>query len=426
MPRLSPLRGLAAIALALATGSAAAQQAPVAEPDAALQALAQHPPPDGSTVALTAFGHSQQGRPLMALRLTAALPSGGATRPAVLLLAGQHGDEPEGGEALLRLSQQLVDGRLPEVLKAVDVLIVPTLNPDGAHDHQHANATGLDIGHDHLRLQSPEARALAGLLNEADPALVVDLQQQPDGDTPADLLLQRAATPAPRAFIARAADEWMLAPLQTALLMTHRSSLQAAPPADDAVVDSAWAVAGLRNAIGLRVASAPGKTEAAVDAAVQLLRSAARRAGDIVKLRHFVGREVAGQACQGELRVDGVLRPRPCAYWLAADAEPAVARLRQLGVQVNTLEAATSVLGSEYGIERPADGAPRLVLRDALLDLPAGSQVVPLSQPLAGLASAVLEPAADDAGAVARLDQLARLRAPPPEPPREEIIEPGR
>jgi predicted deacylase len=412
-------------ALVWAAVSATAQGQADAGPNGVLQGLARRTPPDGITLGLSDFGRSQQGRPLLALRLTAATGDG-AARPAVLLLAGQHGDEPDGSEALLRLAQQLADGRLPEVLKAVDVFIVPSLNPDGAHDHQPDNAAGLNIGRDHLRLQSPEARALAGLLNEADPTVLVDFQQQPGGDPAADLLLQRAATPAPRAFIARAADEWILAPLQTALLMTRRSSLQASPPADDAALDSAWAVAGLRNAIGLRVAIAPGQTEAAVDVAVQLLRSAARRAGDLLKLRHYVSREVAAQACQGELRVAGATRPRPCAYWLAADAEPTVARLRQLGLQVDTLQAATSVLGSQYLIERPADGSPRLVLRDALLDLPAGSHVVRLSQPLAGLASVVLEPTVDGTGAVARLDQLAALRAPLPEPPREEIIEPAR
>src|SRR5205809_7868152 len=41
-----------------------------------------------------------------------------------------------------------------------------------------------------------------------------------------------------------------------------------------------------------------------VVAATSILDSAARRAGDLEKLREFVDREVAGRACQGEVTIE--------------------------------------------------------------------------------------------------------------------------
>ncbi|HSN32317.1 MAG TPA: peptidase M14, partial [Ideonella sp.] len=126
-----------------------------------------------------------------------------------------------------------------------------------------------------------------------------------------------------------------------------------------------------------------------------------------------------------------ITRPRPCGYWLAADAAPAVRRLREQGVQVRQLAENASAKGDEYGIATPGSavtalkaaagplrhGGTPLVTIDALIDMPAGSYYVPLTQPLANLAIAALEPDAPAsyvaAGVIADAAQVARVRVPP-------------
>src|SRR6185295_10688997 len=94
---------------------------------------------------------SQRGTPIEALAFTrpyvapaVAAASGAAAslgrRPAVVVIAGQHGDEPAGSEALLVAAQQLADGRLERVLEQVDVYLLPRANPDGTALGQRAAA----------------------------------------------------------------------------------------------------------------------------------------------------------------------------------------------------------------------------------------------------------------------------------------------
>jgi hypothetical protein len=108
-------------------------------------------------------------------------------------------------------------------------------------------------------------------------------------------------------------------------------------------------------------------------------------------------------------------RARPCGYWLGADAGDAVRRLRALGLQVQRIEANTSAQGDEYRREAPVPSPVRLV--DALIDMPAGSFYVPLTQPLANLAIAALEPDAPGGyvaqGVLPGLADVARVRVPP-------------
>ena len=100
-----------------------------------------------------------------------------------------------------------------------------------------------------------------------------------------------------------------------------------------------------------------------------VLRSTANRADELLKVREFVARDVASQACAREAVLQTALTPerrtvlmidpatgadravdvdwlsalklqpiktrlRPCGYWLSADAGDAVERLRLLGLQV--------------------------------------------------------------------------------------------
>ena len=127
------------------------------------------------------------------------------------------------------------------------------------------------------------------------------------------------------------------------------------------------------------------------------------------------------------------LRPRPCGYWLAAQASDAVTRLRALGVQVVQLAETASVQGETYrelsraSVARQdvrgtiADAAPAVAVQvelvSALIDMPAGSYYVPLTQPLANLVIAAMEPDTQNSFVanriVASVEQLARVRVLP-------------
>ena len=93
------------------------------------------------------------------------------------------------------------------------------------------------------------------------------------------------------------------------------------------------------------------------------------------------------------------------------------AALRALGVQVQQFAQNASAQGDEFrGAVSAAEGAP-LRLVDALIDLPAGSYYVPLTQPLANLVIAALEPNGPASylahGVIADASRVARVRVPP-------------
>jgi hypothetical protein len=278
-------------------------------------------------------------------------------------------------------------------------------------------------------LRTPEARALAGLVRDKDPAVVVVLREY--GPTPAqgaDVVLRYASERGVRRFIARAAHEWFGfgRPLQDALA---REGLRAGyadargPGASGNVPGTELNVAGLRNAVSLMVTmAAPGSV--AVDAARRVraqlgairsvVASAAARAQDLVKLRHHEPAEFGSMP----MEPSGSRLKRPCGYWLAADASAAAGRLRQLGVQVEQVRTATGVLGALYRERQPRAGMPKQIeLIDALIDMPPGSYFVSLAQPLANIAVAALEPDTECGyyahRIVGHLDQVARLRTLP-------------
>jgi hypothetical protein len=145
---------------------------------------------------LTRFGYTNEGRALPLL-VAGTLPdvSASALReagvPVVYLQGNIHAGEVAGKEALLRLVRRLASGEMDEALAEVILLVAPIYNADGNErlslrnrPRQHgplggmgtrANAQGLDLNRDQMKLDSPEARSLAALLSEYEPDVVVDL-----------------------------------------------------------------------------------------------------------------------------------------------------------------------------------------------------------------------------------------------------------
>jgi hypothetical protein len=411
--------------------------------------------PDRTTIKVLPLGSSQTGVPIEALLFTrgaatAAEAIARSGRPAVLLVAQQHGDEPAGCEALIVIAHELAHGALQALLDRIDVIVLPRANPDGARDATRTTASGIDANRDHLLLKTPEAQAMARLAREYQPAVVADLheyvvsglyREKFGAQQRADALVQYTTTANLPEFIGKASEEWfrqpLLASLKTADLRAEWYHTTSDDVADKkvsmggAAPDTSRNVNGLRNAVSLLIESRgvglgrlyfKRRVHTHVTAASSVLRSAAARAADLVKLRQFVDSEVSAMACQGEAVVQAEttpseytlqmldpvsgadkavtvtwnsalqlrpvkLRARPCGYWLAADQTDAVLRLRSLGVQVQQLAEMGVLRGETYReAARVAQTVPTLI------DVDPGSYYVALDQPLAHLVLAALEP----------------------------------
>ena len=431
-----------------------------------------------TTIRLLQVGSSQTGVPLEALHFSRAplgLASTGVTvrppRPTVLLVGQQHGDEPAGSEALIVIAQELANGRLAALLERIDVVILPRANPDGAAAGRRGTASGIDANRDHLLLRTPEAQAQAQLVREFNPVVVVDAHEfsvlgryvEKFGAVQRfDALIQYAMTANLPPFVGKASEEWFRKPLLQALRAQGLSSewyyTTSTDNADKRVSmggvqpDTGRNVNGLRNAVsflietrgvGLGGAHLLRRVHTQVSAITSVLQSAAARADDLLKLRHFVDAEVASKACQGEVIVEAAAtqseydllmldpltgadmtvnvawdsalelatvkrRVRPCGYWLGADQADAALRLRALGIQVQRLDEAGALRGETYAETARelaaradvrgsiADAGGVLLLKvdlvPALVDVRAGGYYIGLDQPLANLVVAALEP----------------------------------
>lgn len=163
-----------------------------------IDALEQRDRRDGPGIlSRSTFGYSLEGRALPLVVVGSGLADGDPAtvratgRTRVLVMANIHGGEVEGKEATQILLRRLVEGRHPRWLDSLVLLVAPIYNADGNERvsvlnrvrqngpmggvGERANAQGLDLNRDHMKLRSPEARALVGLMDAYDPHVVVDL-----------------------------------------------------------------------------------------------------------------------------------------------------------------------------------------------------------------------------------------------------------
>ena len=111
--------------------------------------------------------------------------------PIVLVVGNIHAGEVEGKEAALALVRDLAKGAHPEWMQSMVLLVNPVYNADGtdkvtltSRGFQHgpiggqgtrANAQGLNINRDNIKLETPEARSMVRMLNDFDPHVMLDL-----------------------------------------------------------------------------------------------------------------------------------------------------------------------------------------------------------------------------------------------------------
>ena len=143
------------------------------------------------------FGATTQGRPLIACSVaspdwpTTSAAAGNDDRLLVLINANIHAGECCGKEAMLRMLRELAASPHHPWLSNLALIVVPNYNADGNDQFakgnrpgqvgpsdgmgKRANAQGFDLNREYIKLESPEARALVGLMNRYDPHCFIDL-----------------------------------------------------------------------------------------------------------------------------------------------------------------------------------------------------------------------------------------------------------
>jgi len=382
----------------------------------------------------TTFGYTSEGRPLplsVVGRVANAAPqtvrSSGRLR--VYIQANIHAGEVEGKEAAQALVRDLALGAHAEWLDSMILLVAPIYNADGNErvsltnrGLQHgpiggmgirANAQGLNINRDNIKLDTPEARSMVKLLNDYDPHIMIDLHTTNGSRHAYHLTWEIPNNPAIDASITKLArDEWMPAVGQTierkqGWLLHSYGDVEGQPP------DRVWTAVedlprythnywGLRNRFGIlsetysyltfqeRIATVRRFVEEILNfsrANAVRIRKIAEDAdarsiiGQQLSLRSRLKRSEAkveiqmGEAAeeinpysgQRMLRRLDVRKPEPMwleatfesteservpsAYYIPAALTVAIERLRAHGIRLERLEQPATVLLEEFRIE---------------------------------------------------------------------------
>jgi len=135
---------------------------------------------------IESFGRTPQGRDLYAV--VASKP--GRSKPVVLVQAGIHSGEIDGKDAGLMLLRDIALRGKDRLLDNVDLVFVPIFNADGHERSSPFNrpnqrgpvsqgwrttAQNLNLNRDYLKADTPEMRAMIGLLRKYRPALYMDI-----------------------------------------------------------------------------------------------------------------------------------------------------------------------------------------------------------------------------------------------------------
>ncbi len=146
-------------------------------------------------VHLTSFGTTNEKRALPLAIVGAPDASPEAVRRTgklrVYIQGNIHAGEVEGKESAQMLLRELAEGKHEDWLNSMVLIIAPIYNADGNErfalnnrgpqhgplggQGQRPNAQGLDLNRDHMKLDSPEGRAVVKLMNDYDPHVSMDL-----------------------------------------------------------------------------------------------------------------------------------------------------------------------------------------------------------------------------------------------------------
>jgi hypothetical protein len=151
----------------------------------------------GANIRVGTLGYSPEGRRVpyvVAARpqVTSPVAARRSGKPVVYLQANIHAGEVEGKEAAQMLLRDLTIGPLARLLDSLVLLVVPIYNADGnervasgeenrpgqngpAMVGRNQNGQELNLNRDYVKMEAPETRGAAALINAWDPDLFVDL-----------------------------------------------------------------------------------------------------------------------------------------------------------------------------------------------------------------------------------------------------------
>ena len=150
-------------------------------------------------ISIETFGRTAQGRELYAVR--AAKP-GPRPKPVLLAQAGIHSGEIDGKDAGLMLLRDIALRGKDGLLDKADLIFVPIFNADGHERSSRYNrpnqrgpsnqgwrttAQNLNLNRDYLKADTPEMKAMIGLLRKYQPALYMDLHVTDGSDYQYDI-----------------------------------------------------------------------------------------------------------------------------------------------------------------------------------------------------------------------------------------------
>lgn len=101
-------------------------------------------------------------------------------KPTVLIVAGQHGNEQSAKEAALWLLRDLALGDLRPLLRKINILIMPQVNPYGNFFDVRTNELGLDMNRDHVKVETEGVRAIHRVFRAWMPEVTIDVHEKGD------------------------------------------------------------------------------------------------------------------------------------------------------------------------------------------------------------------------------------------------------
>ncbi|HEX6309269.1 MAG TPA: M14 family zinc carboxypeptidase [Longimicrobiales bacterium] len=375
-------------------------------------------------------------------------------RPTVFFTGNVHGGERAGREGTLQLIRELALGAARPLLDRINVLIVPTLNPDGAEQRRRANLLDYDMNRDFIVAETPEISAIRNeVLLEWWPDVYVDVHN--GGAYPYNLTYQATLHPAADSALVAFARGPMFDAVRTHMEAQDMRLYWYSGPRRDTVsgewswqTTDPWArkqhsYGGLQNMITL-LFEIPGRwslREQAANAREGMLGllefvadNAAAVRGTVVAARdrtlrappaHVVVQVERGAYPQPEqfyvmedgeprlvtgtnrtLYVASATRPRPWAYAFAPHLNELASFLRGHGIQVERLAQAATVSAEKFRLtaiewaaapyQNHLNAVPTVELVPESMQLPEGTYLVRMAQNAARLIPELMEPDTDD------------------------------
>jgi dipeptidyl-peptidase 4 len=375
-------------------------------------------------------------------------------KPLVFITGNVHGVERAGREGTLQLIRELALGGAGDLLDRVNVLIVPSLNPDGAENRTRTNSLGYDMNRDFIVAETPEITAIVEeVLTQWWPDVFVDVHN--GGAYPYNLTYQATLHPGADADLVRFARGPMFEAVKAHMEQRDMSLYwYSGPRRDDATGEWSWyttppwarkqhTYGGLQNMITL-LYEIPGRwtlgeqADNAREGLIGLIRFVADNA-DAVRSTVVEARRRTIESPPDSVPVTVVesVYPQPEQFFVMQNGEPTLVTgrnrtlfvatksrawprayafdanlgkvasfLRRHGIEVERLETAAELRVEQFRLDSIAwqpepyqnhlNARAAVTVVPAAQTLPAGTYIVRMTQNGARLVAELMEPDTDD------------------------------